>query len=69
MKLLIASSFLLLLLIGCNSSDSQKSPAISEGKSVALPLQDQLTDQELAELKAEGLLTDDQINEIKTFNK
>ncbi|MFP5386041.1 MAG: hypothetical protein ACLGHN_08190 [Bacteriovoracia bacterium] len=67
MKLLIASTFLMMLL-GCNPG-TQSNPAISEGKAVTLPLNEQLTNQELAELKAEGLLNEDQINEIKTYYK
>lgn len=70
MKLLFASSCVLLLLIGCNS-DPKSNPSISEGNSSisTLPHTDQLTNEELAELHAEGLLTSDHINEIKTFNK
>lgn len=71
MKLFFVFATLFTLLAGCNGP--KESDYVSVGNistpQEQLPLKYRLTDQELMDLRSEGLLTDSNINEIKKINK
>lgn len=73
MKKIISITFVISmsLLSSCNGAKKDSSLVGSSltGPETSLPLKFQLTDEELKELKSEGLISENNLNEIRKINK